>query len=216
MTVHVDNTLPTGYVNEYLMLVTNDVQSTQIPLLVEGRVLPAITVSPSSLFMGVVEPGKKVTRQLVVKGKKPFRILSVTCDDKSFTFGAVAGKARPKTLHLSPSRSLRAKTRGRSVARSRSRPTWATRLPSWRPTRSCRHRNRGARDQGEKGDWLRRPKNGLPASMPPATVPVPFPARLTQPWHAGTARDAGPQAAIRCGSNSLDRLTVRSRLPSSS
>ena len=51
--------------------------------------------------MGVVEPGKKVTRQLVVKGKKPFRILSVTCDDKSFTFGAVADKT-PKTLHLVP------------------------------------------------------------------------------------------------------------------
>jgi hypothetical protein len=101
MTVHVDNSVPAGYVNEYLMLVTNDLQSTQIPLLVEGRVLPAVTVSPSSLFMGVVEPGKKVTRQLVVKGKKPFRILSITCDDKSFTFGNASDKT-PKTLHLVP------------------------------------------------------------------------------------------------------------------
>ena len=31
MTVHVDKQLPTGYVNEYLMLVTNDIQATQIP-----------------------------------------------------------------------------------------------------------------------------------------------------------------------------------------
>lgn len=136
MTVHVDKSLPTGYVNEYLMLVTNDLQATQIPLLVEGRVLPAVTVSPSSLFMGVVEPGKTVTRQLVVKGKKPFRILSITCDDKSFTFGKVADKT-PKTLHLVPVSSRRARTRERSIAPSRSRPTWATRPPSWRPMPSC-------------------------------------------------------------------------------
>ena len=83
------------------MLVTNDAQATQIPVVVEGRVMPAITVSPSSLFMGVVQPGQNVTRQLVVKGKKPFRILSITCDDKSFTFGKVADKT-PKTLHLVP------------------------------------------------------------------------------------------------------------------
>ncbi len=101
LTVHVDGAMPTGYVNDYLMLVTNDAQATQIPLLVEGRVLPAITVSPSSLFMGVVEPGKTVTKQLVVKGKKPFRILSITCDDKSFSFSNVPDKT-PKTLHLVP------------------------------------------------------------------------------------------------------------------
>ena len=104
--------LPTGYVNEYLMLVTNDPQATQIPLLVEGRVLPGVTVSPSSLFMGVVEPGQKVTKQLVVKGKKPFRILSITCDDKSFTFGKVADKT-PKTLHLVPVSFVAGKTSGK-------------------------------------------------------------------------------------------------------
>ena len=37
--------------------------------------MPGITVSPTALFMGVVQPGQKVTKQLVVKGKKPFRIL---------------------------------------------------------------------------------------------------------------------------------------------
>ncbi len=112
MTVHVDNSLPTGYVNEYLMLVTNDTQATQIPLLVEGRVLPGVTVSPASLFLGVIEPGQKVTKQLVVKGKKPFRILSITCADKSFTFGNIADKT-PKTLHLVPVSFEAGKTSGK-------------------------------------------------------------------------------------------------------
>ena len=62
--------------------------------------------------MGVVEPGQKVTKQLVVKGKKPFRILSITCDDKSFMFGDSADKT-PKTLHLIPVSFVAGKTSGK-------------------------------------------------------------------------------------------------------
>jgi hypothetical protein len=112
MTVYVDRNMPVGYVNEYLTLLTNDAQATQIPVLVEGRVLPGVTVSPSSLFLGVVDPGQKVTKQLVVTGKKPFRILSITCDDKSFTFGGNADKT-PKTLHLIPVSFVAGKSSGK-------------------------------------------------------------------------------------------------------
>ena len=56
------------------VLITNDGRSKKLALRVEGRVRPAIMVSPSSLFMGVLQPGKQVTRQLVVRGKKAFRI----------------------------------------------------------------------------------------------------------------------------------------------
>ncbi|MCE5266828.1 MAG: DUF1573 domain-containing protein [Planctomycetaceae bacterium] len=98
--VHVDKNAPAGYLNDHLMLVTND-GSAQIPVLVEGRVVAGITVSPASLFMGVVEPGQKVTKQLVVKGKKPFRILSISCDDKSFKFDTSKENAA-KALHMIP------------------------------------------------------------------------------------------------------------------
>ena len=84
--VLVDQSTPAGYLNDYLMVVTNDPTAQQIPVLVEGRVVPNITVSPTALFMGVVQPGQKVVKQLVVKGKKPFRILGVSCEDKSFQF----------------------------------------------------------------------------------------------------------------------------------
>jgi hypothetical protein len=83
--VNVDKNAPAGYLNDHLMLVTNDGDQ-KIPVLVEGRVMPGITVSPSALFMGVVKPGQKVTQRLVVTSKKPFKILSITCDDKSFQF----------------------------------------------------------------------------------------------------------------------------------
>jgi hypothetical protein len=99
--VHVDPAAPAGYLNDHLMLVTNDAAAAQIPVLVEGRVMPGITVSPTSLFMGVVQPGQKVTKQLVVKSKKPFRILDITCEDGSFQFDK-SKVSTPKELHLVP------------------------------------------------------------------------------------------------------------------
>ena len=51
--------------------------------------------------MGVVQPGQKVTKQLVVKGKKPFRILAISCDDKSFKFDT-SKEESPKALHMVP------------------------------------------------------------------------------------------------------------------
>lgn len=99
--VLVDASTPAGYLNDHLMLVTNDNSTPQMPVLVEGRVMPSITVSPTALFMGVVQPGQKVTKQLVVKGKKPFRILGVACEDKSFQFDT-SKEDTAKELHLIP------------------------------------------------------------------------------------------------------------------
>lgn len=99
--VRIDGDTPAGYLNDHLVLVTNDPQTPQMPVLVEGRVVPGITVSPASLFMGVVQPGQKVTKQLVVKGKKPFKILSIDCDDKSFQFDTT-GEQASKELHMIP------------------------------------------------------------------------------------------------------------------
>ena len=99
--VHLDKDTPAGYLNDHLMLVTNDANGTQIPVEVEGRVMAGITVSPTALFMGVVQPGQNVTRQLVVKSKKPFRVLGVDCDDKSFQFDT-SKEESAKELHLIP------------------------------------------------------------------------------------------------------------------
>jgi hypothetical protein len=99
--VHLDPKAPVGTINDYLMLVINDDRGTQIPVLVEGRVDAGITVSPAALFMGVLQPGQKVTKQLIVKSKKPFKIQAINCDEKSFEFDTSAEQA-PKTLHIIP------------------------------------------------------------------------------------------------------------------
>ena len=70
-----------GYINSELILVTNDPRAEQIPMDVEGRVVAAVTVSPQLLAMGVVKPGEKVTKNLVVRANRPFRVVDVACGD---------------------------------------------------------------------------------------------------------------------------------------
>lgn len=89
-----------GYIQDQLVIVTDDSKSRSVSLPVEGRVVSPLTVSPASLFLGVLKPGEKAKKRLVVRGNKPFRILSVKCDDVSFEFDEPAGAS--KTLHFVP------------------------------------------------------------------------------------------------------------------
>jgi hypothetical protein len=99
MLVRLKDEAPAGYLVDQLTVVTNDRNMTNIPLPVEGRVAPALTVSPGSLVLGVLTPGQTVTKQLVVKGNKPFHILNIECSDPSFEFEA---SQEAKALHLVP------------------------------------------------------------------------------------------------------------------
>jgi hypothetical protein len=48
-----------------------------------------------------VQPGQKVTKQLIVKSKKPFKILGIKCDDKSFQLALPAGQ-EAKNVYIVP------------------------------------------------------------------------------------------------------------------
>jgi len=99
--VVLDKDAPPGYLNEYLWLVTNDPRTKQIPVPVDGQVQAAISVSPASLFLGVVQPGQSVTKQIVVRGQKPFRIASVQGDCKCLQASVPKGE-EAKSLYLVP------------------------------------------------------------------------------------------------------------------
>ena len=88
---------PSGYLNDELVIVTNDSQSSRIPLSVEGRVVSDLSVTPASLFLGEVAKGQTVTKKLIVRGSKPFKILELNCDDDCFDF-AVSDEVKP--LHV--------------------------------------------------------------------------------------------------------------------
>ena len=90
---------PAGNVFDTLNLITNDDRLPSVSLPVEGRVVPPLAISPSTLFLGMLRPGQTITKQLVVTGKHPFRITTIRCDDPAFKFKATD---TVKKVHLIP------------------------------------------------------------------------------------------------------------------
>ncbi len=86
LTVRLKDDAPAGYVKDHLTLVTNDRSSTRVPLYVEGRVVPSLSVSPAQIAFGSVKQGSKVVKMMIVRGKTPFKVTAVDSDDECFTF----------------------------------------------------------------------------------------------------------------------------------
>lgn len=97
--VRLKGNVPAGYLKDQLTVVTNDQiqQNSRIPLFVSGRIRPEITVTPAQLVLGEIAPGDEVTKRIIVRGKKPFSIVDVTCGEDCFTF---ATDKDQKVLHF--------------------------------------------------------------------------------------------------------------------
>jgi hypothetical protein len=99
MTVRLKPEAPAGYVSDTLTIMTDDRNLPTVPLTVEGKIVPPLTVSPSALFLGVLQPGQKVIKQLVVRARQPFKITAVRCDGEAFEFKT---NDQARTVHLVP------------------------------------------------------------------------------------------------------------------
>lgn len=93
-------TAPPGYISDHATLTTNDPSMGQVVVQVEGQVRTNVVVSPADLFLGVVHAGEKVTRPLVVRADRPFRIKSISGDKASFEISDPDGDA--KSVHVVP------------------------------------------------------------------------------------------------------------------
>ena len=85
---------------EQLTVTTSDKSLPAINLPVEGRVAPPLSISPSPLLFGTLAPGHSATRQLVITGKQPFKLLSVASEPAGLQFRAATGIV--KKVHLVP------------------------------------------------------------------------------------------------------------------
>ncbi len=100
MTVRLKDDAPVGYIQDQLTIVTNESYNGTLELPVEGRVVSPLSVSPASLFLGVVKPGEVVrSKKLVVRGTKPFRVTGIECPGDCFQFQIPEDA---KTLHVIP------------------------------------------------------------------------------------------------------------------
>jgi hypothetical protein len=100
MTVRLKPDTPPGMIQEELTLVTTDQRMPTVQLAVEGRVAPPLSVSPSPLFFGSLQPGQSATKQLVLAGKQPFKVLQVTSDLAGLEFKLATDVVRK--VHLVP------------------------------------------------------------------------------------------------------------------
>ncbi len=98
--VRLADSTPKGYLRDQLTLVTNDRRSPELAVIVEGRVTPELTVSPSALMLGMMQPGQTVTKQLVIRAKRPFKVTGLHAEEGTFSFKPAQDEA--KQVHLVP------------------------------------------------------------------------------------------------------------------
>jgi len=86
LTIELKNDMPAGYLKDYVILVTNDLNpdAARVPIAVEGLVLAPLSVNPRFFSVGEVKLRETVTKNLVIQGKVAFRILSVAAPDERF------------------------------------------------------------------------------------------------------------------------------------
>ncbi len=68
---------PPGQVRQEIVLKTNDPASPIVPLTIEATIQAALTAVPSTVNMGSTKLGNEVTRRVIVRGSKSFRITGI-------------------------------------------------------------------------------------------------------------------------------------------
>ncbi|MEZ6124669.1 MAG: hypothetical protein R3C49_16090 [Planctomycetaceae bacterium] len=101
LTMKMDDQVPAGRIRDMITIVTNDRTNPNVPLMVDGIIVPDISITPAVVSVGSVTPGQTTLKQIVVKGRKPFQIDDIDCEDMADCFKAqLASAARP--LHVVP------------------------------------------------------------------------------------------------------------------
>jgi hypothetical protein len=95
--VRLKETAPAGFLKDQLILVTNDGRNPRIPLDVEGRIVPEISVAPENLVFGDIDQASEMTKKIVVRGKKPFTITAINGGGDSLSFNHGSDE---KTTHI--------------------------------------------------------------------------------------------------------------------
>lgn len=68
---------PAGSHKWELLLKTNDPSSPLVPVLVEATVQATLTVNPGTLSLGTLKLGETISKRVVVRGSRPFKIVAI-------------------------------------------------------------------------------------------------------------------------------------------
>ncbi|HKB35386.1 MAG TPA: hypothetical protein VKD72_02965, partial [Gemmataceae bacterium] len=99
---------PAGALKKEIHLRTNDPTTPLISVLVEANVEASLTVSPSPLLLGAAKVGEPLTRKVVVRGERPFRVVAVDGLGDGLSLGrelsAEAHRVQTITFKVQPGR----------------------------------------------------------------------------------------------------------------
>ncbi len=90
---------PVGVHRELLTILTDDSANPEVPLPVEARVESEYTVQPVAL--GIMTTGQSRTVNLVIRGRKPFKIDKIECTHPGESFKVVLPDAE-RIVHVMP------------------------------------------------------------------------------------------------------------------
>ena len=99
MAVQLKDNIPVGYLQDNLIIVTNDAMNQEIKLPVSGKVAAPVTLSPASLLLGITNTGTEITKRLILRADEPFTIESLTCDFPGVRFKP---SREAKKIHIVP------------------------------------------------------------------------------------------------------------------
>jgi len=86
LTVKLNPQTPVGDLREQILLITNDGNSPQIPILVEGRVIPEYSITPPLIVLKSLKAGAQQSVKVIISSKNPFAIDKIESNSGSDAF----------------------------------------------------------------------------------------------------------------------------------
>jgi hypothetical protein len=90
---------PAGALKHEVFLQTNDPASQLVPVLVEATVQATLTASPDALKVPDLPVGQEMTRKVMVRGARPFRILAVDGGGDGVSVATPLPSPQPQVQH---------------------------------------------------------------------------------------------------------------------
>jgi hypothetical protein len=100
VTVAIKPDAPAGPLKRELLLKTNDPASPLVPILVEANVQASVSVAPNPVRVGNLKVGEAVTKLVVVRASKPFRIVAVEGQEDGMKVDLPPAAAQVQVLKL--------------------------------------------------------------------------------------------------------------------
>lgn len=99
--VYLDGSAPEGFVENQLIIHTNDQRRKTFPIAFSASIDKPIQVSPTSFALEKVKPGEPINRRITITTKSDFKVLDITSNVAEIRFDVPENAKRIHVLNLS-------------------------------------------------------------------------------------------------------------------